>query len=238
MRPAKPAFLRRGGLVERVGRPRGRVLALAVGHHARPGVVDVGRREAAGEGQAGDAAALQPRDLAVEAAGRLDQGAAAGQGDQEGKLAVGLVPRPPPRPGVHEPMQQPQGACAGLRHVDVRIGAIDHQAVGQLHHLRGDVGVQVQADDDRQVRAQAVAQAAQQLALAVLVRLADHRAVQVEVEAVEAAQGVEVGEDLADDPLVGVDRHLVGGASRPPRTAARPGGRGCGPPRSRRRPAG
>jgi hypothetical protein len=76
---------------------------------------------------------------------------------------------------------------AGVGHVDVRVGAVGHQRVGLAQHAVRDVGVQVQAGDDGQVGADQRAQPAEQLAFAVVGMLGHRGAVQVEVDAVQAA---------------------------------------------------
>ncbi len=53
----------------------------------------------------------------------------------------------------------------------MRVGEIDRHAVGQLRHLRRQVNVVVEADDQWYVRPDGGADAAQQLALAILVVL-------------------------------------------------------------------
>ena len=105
---------------------------------------------------------------------------------------------------------------AGLGTVDVRVGAVADEAVGRLHHLRRDVGVVVEADGDRHVRADGGAHAAQQLALAVLERLADHGAVQVEVDGIDGQRLGEAADELAGDALVGIGGDEAAGAAAGP----------------------
>ena len=45
------------------------------------------------------------------------------------------------------------GGAAGVGHVDMGIGAIGDQRVGVFDHLGRDIGVQVEADHQRQVLA-------------------------------------------------------------------------------------
>ena len=91
------------------------------------------------------------------------------------------------RPGCEAARQQLGGAFAGGGHVDVRIGAVRHQRVGLAQHAPRDVGVQVEAGDDRQLRPDDRAQPRQQLAFAVVGVLGHRGAVQVEVDRVEPA---------------------------------------------------
>ena len=57
-----------------------------------------------------------------------------------------------------------------------------------LHHRARDVRVQVEARHDRHARADDAAHAREDLAFAVVEMLGDHRAVQVEVDAVDGAR--------------------------------------------------
>jgi hypothetical protein len=102
--------------------------------------------------------------------------------------------------------QHARGPLAGLAHVDVRIGVVAGHDRRQAHDVVVDVGVHVERDADRRARVDG-ADAPQQLALAVLVRARDHRAVQVEQDAVPAA-GAHRIDDAARDRLerVVVDR--------------------------------
>ena len=84
-----------------------------------------------------------------------------------------------------EPQQQLRGTAAGGRHIDMRVGAVADHRTGVPHHLRGQVGVVVEAGDDRQLLPDLRPDAAQQLALAVFVVLGHHRAVQVQIDAVD-----------------------------------------------------
>ena len=82
-------------------------------------------------------------------------------------------------------MQLLAGARTAGRHIEMRISAVYRHQVAVLDHCRGDVGVQIEADDDRHPSADQLAHAPQQLAFAVFVMLGDHRAVQVEVNRVQ-----------------------------------------------------
>src|SRR5688572_11463296 len=90
----------------------------------------------------------------------------------------------------------------------MRIGPAHHQRRCVLHHALGAVGVQIEADDHRQVRPDLLAQPFQQFALAVLMLLRHHRAVEVEVDAVDLAERSDALEQLPDDLLVGVGLDL------------------------------
>ena len=102
--------------------------------------------------------------------------------DQEVDLAVGLVERPAL---AQQPVEQRRGAAAGRGHVDMRIGAVADHCAGVRDHRRGHVGVVVEARYDRHPVADQGADAAQQFALAIVVMLGHHRAVQVEIDAVD-----------------------------------------------------
>ena len=119
--------------------------------------------------------------------------------------AVALRERPA---GAQRRIEQLRGARAGRGHVDVRVGAIGNEAVAAPHHRPRDVRVEIEARDDRHARPDGAADAREQLALAVVEMLGHHRAVEVEVNAVERAFRLEPPHDLAGDPLVRVARHV------------------------------
>ena len=93
------------------------------------------------------------------------------------------------------------GGAAGVGHVDMRIGAIGDQRVGMLDHFRRDIGVQVEADHQRQVLADHLAHAREDFAFAVVEMLGDHRAVQIEIDGVERAGGCDAVDHHLDDAL-------------------------------------
>jgi hypothetical protein len=78
---------------------------------------------------------------------------------------------------VQHAQQRAAGAARGVGHVDVRVGAIAGDDRGALDHGVGHLGVEVERHGDRQVRRDP-AQAVQQFALAVVVVLGDHGAMQ------------------------------------------------------------
>jgi len=97
--------------------------------------------------------------------------------------------------------------------VDMRIGAEGDEGARVVGHPLGDVGVQVQGHDDRNLGPEPGAQACQQFALAVLVAGDDHRAVQVQQHAVDRALVLGRVEDHAADlvkRVVGDDARRVG----------------------------
>ena len=113
-------------------------------------------------------------------------------------------------------MEPEGGAPPGLGHVDMRIGAVDLQKIGVAHHLRRHVGVEVETDRDGQALAQQVAQAAQQLALPVLMAFGDHRPVQVQIDAVQVARCPQVLQQHPGDGLKSLVRDMGGGRRRTP----------------------
>ena len=112
---------------------------------------------------------------------------------------------------LHQPVQPLRRAAAGLGHVDMRIGAEGDQQVGRIDHELRRVAVQIEADGDGNVRADDLAHPGDQLALAVVEMFGDHRAVQVEADAVERAGRGDAGDDLAGDALVGLAGDMGGG---------------------------
>ena len=73
-----------------------------------------------------------------------------------------------------------------------------------FHHLRRDVGVQVEARDQRNVVANDAAHARQDLAFAVVEMLGDHGAMQVEIDGIERAGGGDAVDHDRHDALKGV----------------------------------
>ena len=98
----------------------------------------------------------------------------------------------------------------------MRIGAIGHQRIGHRHHPRRDIAVQVEADDERNLRADRSAHAPQQLAFAVIVMLGDHGAVQVEIDAVQRQRRGDALHQFPGDGLESLGRDMGGGARRAP----------------------
>ena len=76
--------------------------------------------------------------------------------------------------------------------------------------------MQVEARHHRHVRADHLAHAAQDLALTVVVMLGHHRAVQVEIDAVDAAGRAQPRDQVADDPL----ERVLGHRCRAPLTSS------------------
>ena len=134
---------------ERVGGAVGGLLAPGVGDDGGPAPVEVGGREAREVGQVDEVAVGDDR-AGDDALGGLDHRALVVERDQEGQLAQRAAPGPA---ALEQQRQGAGGMLAGLGPVDVRIGAVADEAVGRLHHLRRDVGVVVEADGDRHVRA-------------------------------------------------------------------------------------
>ena len=93
------------------------------------------------------------------------------------------------------------GGPAGVGHVDMGIGAVGDQRVGMLDHFRRHIGVQVEADDQRQFLADHLAHAAQNFAFAVVEMLGHHRAVQVEIDRIERAGIGDAVDHHLDDAL-------------------------------------
>ena len=135
--------------------------------------------------------------------------------------SIGTLPQA--MTGLHLAADRPQqdlaGALRGLVGVDMRIGAVagDHRRV--VDHRRRRGWRACRGDRDRRLRIDR-ADAAQEFALAVLQALGDHRAVQVEHDAVEAA----LRDGLADavgDVLEGRVLDRARSAARRRRSAAR-----------------
>ncbi len=76
-------------------------------------------------------------------------------------------------------------SAAGIGHVDMRVGAIGNQRIGMFDHFGRHIGVQVEADDQRQIRADHFAHAGENFAFAIVEVLGHHRAVQIEINRVQ-----------------------------------------------------
>ena len=74
-------------------------------------------------------------------------------------------------------LQHTDRFTAPLVHVDVRIRVVTDQALRNRGQLLGDVGVQIERDDDRHRRPDQVADRRHDRPLGVLVVVADHRTV-------------------------------------------------------------
>ena len=77
-----------------------------------------------------------------------------------------------------------------------------------LDHFRRDVGMQVEAHDQRYILADDTAHTCQQLAFAVVEMFSDHRPVKIEIDAIEVARGGDAVEHHLGDALIGVARHM------------------------------
>ncbi len=73
-----------------------------------------------------------------------------------------------------------------------------------LDHLRRHIGVQIEADHQRQVLADHLAHARQDFAFAVVEVFGDHRAVQVEIDGIERPGGPDAVDHHLDDALIGI----------------------------------
>ena len=88
--------------------------------------------------------------------------------------------------------------------IGVRIFQERCENIGVRHPLPGEMAVRVElrGDDDR--RADDRADSLEQIALAVVVALRDHRAVQTENHAIDRQRGAQLVEDLVAQILVGL----------------------------------
>lgn len=81
------------------------------------------------------------------------------------------------------------GAAGAL--IEVRVGAVGDDGGGAVDHLLGDVGVEIERDDDGEPVAQAGAEAAEDFAIGIAVGFADGGAVEGDEKGVERAHGIE-----------------------------------------------
>ena len=173
-------------------------LGAAIGEHRRRAVRKIGGRKPRCKRQRRHRLALQRRELVVDAFGRLIERALPRDRNKKRQL--------PERLGelltaAQQQLQMLGRSTAGVGHIDMRIGAIGDQRVGMLDHPRCDVGVQIDADHQRQVGADHLADARQDLAFAIVEMFGDHRAVQVEIYRVELSGRLDTVDHDFDDAL-------------------------------------
>ena len=141
---------------------------------------------------------LQFRQTAIDPGGRLQHRALAGERHQKRHHAARHG-----RPGARKQVfQVARRAAAGIRHVDMGIGAITDQDIGAGGHGRRGVRMQVKADDQRHLRPDRPAYPGDQLALPILQVLRHHGAVEVEIDRVEG--GLQPGQHDRRHPLEGI----------------------------------
>ena len=157
----------------------------AIGEYARPAIGEIGGRKARRKRQRRHRVVLQRRELLVNAFGRLVVGALPADRDQERQLPERLcefLPR-----CSSSSARCSRAGAAGVGHVDMRIGAVGDQRVRMLHHFGRHIGVQIEADHQRQILADHLAHAREDFAFAIVEMFRHHRAVQVEIDGVERA---------------------------------------------------
>jgi hypothetical protein len=101
----------------------------------------------------------------------------------------------------------------------MRIGTIADQTVAVVDHQRSGIGMQIETDHDRHIRAERGTDAVDQLTFAVLVMLRHHRPVQIQIDRIERLTLVQP----AQDDLGHVLERLDGDVGR--RHAGAPGDR-------------
>jgi len=92
----------------------------------------------------------------------------------------------------------------GICHVDMRIGAVGDERVRMLDHFGCYVGMEIEADHQRQFLADHLADAGENFAFAVVEMFGHHRAVQVEVDGVERPKLLQVLVEQRPHLLIGV----------------------------------
>ena len=193
---------------------------VAVSDHRRAGGVDIGHGKAGRERERPQRR-VRRLDLAkprVKRAARFDKRALPYQRHQ----VVGLAKRLGRARAAKQPFHHGGRAPPGLGHVNVRIGAVGEQCVGHVHHAFRDIGVQVQAGEQRNVGPDTVADTRKQLALAILKMGAHHGTVQIEIDRVHRRGAVELIEHDRAHAFIGVLGDLGRGRRRTPREAFQP----------------
>ena len=87
---------------------------------------------------------------------------------------------------LYAPLHQLRSQLTSGGHVHMRVGAVGHQAIRFAQHARRHVGVQIQAGHDGHCRAYQLTQSRDQLAFAVVGMFGHSRAMQVEVNPIQA----------------------------------------------------
>jgi hypothetical protein len=161
----------------------------AVAEHGRAAVGDVGGRKAGREIEMHAGLGLDRFQRLIEILRGRDHRAAGGHRNEERHAAHRLRHRRPPGDDAVEPARD---APPGLGPVDMRIGAERGEQVGVRNHRVRHVDVQIKRADDRHILADHRADAAQQLALGVVVTVGDHGAVQLAEDHVGAAPPIAI----------------------------------------------
>jgi hypothetical protein len=160
-----------------------RGVAVAAGVDGWTAVGDVRRREAGHEADQQQRRLLQPLCLLHQRAHRLRQRRLRRERYQE----VELLERDHRLWLPEHVLQDARRLRAAFRHVDVRIRAVRHDCGCSPRHQRRNVGVVIETGDDGDVGTDQRAHASQQFAVGVVDVTGYHCAVQVEVDAVDAA---------------------------------------------------
>ena len=166
---------------------------------------------------------LEPGQQLVERLCRLDERALRWKSRQEIEWAHRLGQGSARRKRAFE---KPRRALACRGHVDVRIRAIRVESVRVLDHRPRHVGVQVEACDYRHARPDDLAHARQQFTFAIVEMFGDHRAMQIQIDAVDRAGLAQAFQHVADDALVRVAGNLRRRRRRTPHQAQRAVARG------------
>jgi hypothetical protein len=94
--------------------------------------------------------------------------------------------------------------AAGVGHVDVGVGAVGNECIRMLHHLGRDVGMEVEARDQRQVLANHLAHAGKGFAFAIVVMFGHHGAVQIEINSIDRSGRSDALDHLLHDAFEGI----------------------------------
>ena len=171
-----------------------------------PAFGNVRCRKPAGEPDRDERRTIEVDRFVHQGAHRIDQRRLRGERHQEIEL-LERVRRPWPADQV---MQAARRSGAARGHVDVGIRPERQQRGCKTRHLRRQVGVEVEARDDRKIRADHSAQSTQQFTVCIVDVLSDHGAVQVQVNRVDGAGGPELIDHHRAHALEGVAGDVPG----------------------------
>ncbi len=176
-------------------------LRLAIGDHHRPAIGEIRRGKSRCKRQRWHRLALLRRQMRIDALARLDVGALPTDRNQERQLPECFCKA---ALGAEQERHVAGRSPAGIRHVDMRIGAIGDQRVRMFHHSRRDIRVQVETDHQRQVRSDQLAHAREQFALPVVKVFGHHGAMKIEINTVERSRCRDAVDDHGRDALKGI----------------------------------
>ncbi len=150
-----------------------------------PAFGKIGHGKARRERQRDVVLVLEPPEHRIQASRRLEHRALRRQSGEKIQRSQGFLGR---ATAGERAIEQARGPLAGHRHVHMRIRPVRDQSVAAVDHCASHVGVKIEARDDGDPRSDDVAHAPENLAFTIVEMLGHHRAMQVEVDAVDSTR--------------------------------------------------